>query len=295
MELPLRAVYFDENHDSSWISKATWGTTISNHFAERGYSRLDALGLARWLEGHSAQASACRSTVVFAQDLIPTEICPDASANNPVRHYLDNGGRVVWIGDIPFWSKSLGAGKEHEQIWRYGTHFANLGVQPLFADSSSRATWLGSLGAKLLSSWYSQRPAAVELPSPKTGQLLPNQPRVKWSTQGTSVAPLASVNVTLSPEAWNGLVITRWKRSGKRVGSLNLGAMGGSVGVDWTEAFPKELSFEPMRLAAAWRIAFNPSYPHQGFYRFFDSGSSGTSPPSGLLEDMVTLAESSTL
>jgi len=287
----LRAVYFDGRHDSSWIPKETWGIAIRDHLASRGYEKVDAIQLKQWLEANTEESTASRSALVFAQDLVPSELCPSASANNPVREYLDSGGRIVWIGDVPFWSKSLGTGKDREQIWRYGTHYAMLGVQPLLADSSGRTKWLAGPGDGLKSSWYSERPAAVEVSLTKAGRSLWSAVGKNWSSQDLAVTPLASAEVTLHPEAWNGLVITRWKKAGKRVGSVGLGAFGTSASVDWTEAFPKELSLAPLRLAAAWHVAFNRSHPQQGFYRFFDTGAFGTRPPAPLMEDLTILAE----
>ena len=280
------------------------GATIRRGFPRRpGGSRLEtisqvedtkrstAIQLKQWLEANTEESTASRSALVFAQDLVPSELCPSASANNPVREYLDSGGRIVWIGDVPFWSKSLGTGKDREQIWRYGTHYAMLGVQPLLADSSGRTKWLAGPGDGLKSSWYSERPAAVEVSLTKAGRSLWSAVGKNWSSQDLAVTPLASAEVTLHPEAWNGLVITRWKKAGKRVGSVGLGAFGTSASVDWTEAFPKELSLAPLRLAAAWHVAFNRSHPQQGFYRFFDTGAFGTRPPAPLMEDLTILAE----
>jgi hypothetical protein len=291
MSHAIKAVYFDERHDSSWIPKETWGTVIRDYLAERGYDKLDAIQLKRWLEERSAESTASRSALVFAQDLIPAELCPSASANNPVREYLDSGGRIVWIGDVPFWSKSLGVGKDREQIWTYGTHYAVIGVQPLLADSSGRVKWLAGPGDGLKSSWYSERPAAVEVGPTKAGRSLRSAVGQAWNSQGLAVTSLASAEVTLHPDAWNGLVISRWKKAGKRVGSIGLGALGTSASVEWTEAFPREMSLTPLRLAAAWHVAFNRSYPQQGFYRFFDTGAFGTRPPAQLLEDLTLLAE----
>jgi hypothetical protein len=286
----FRAVYFDEEHDASWIDKETWGKAITRDLTDRGYETVDAAGLAGWLLDRKKGSSASRSTLVFSQDLVPFELCTDASANNPVREYLDAGGRIVWIGDIPFWSKSVGRGRPHEQIWMYGAHYANLGVQPLFPDSSSRVTWVAGPSEGLKSSWYSQRPAAVE-GAPRASGRKSDSSAFDWNPQGLALTPLASAWVTLHPEAWNGLILARWKMSGKRVGSLGLGNLGSSVKVDWTEPFPKELSLTPLRLAAAWHIAFRPESPRQGFYRFFDTASFGSSPPATLLEDIVALAE----
>ncbi|MGA8303749.1 MAG: hypothetical protein WA691_04060 [Thermoplasmata archaeon] len=287
-----RAVYFDEEHDSSWIDKETWGKGITRYLADREYERVDASGLAGWLLDRKKGSTATRSVLAFSQDLVPFELCPDASANNPVREYLDAGGRIVWIGDIPFWSKSVGRGRPHEQIWMYGAHHANLGVQPLFSDSSSRVTWVAGPGEGLKSSWYSQRPVAVEIgATSRSSGRKSVPPPPEWSDQGLAFTPLATAQVTLHPEAWNGLVIARWKMTGKRVGSLGLGNLGSSVKLDWSEPFPPELSLTPLGLAAAWHIAFRPETPRQGFYRFFDTGSFGSEPPVALLEDIVALAE----
>jgi len=63
--------------------------------------------------------------------MVPETILgPLNSPNDLIRRYLDAGGRVVWIGDHPFWSKAvIRKNKDREEIWMHGAHYGMLGVE----------------------------------------------------------------------------------------------------------------------------------------------------------------------
>jgi hypothetical protein len=46
------------------------------------------------------------SILVFAQDIAPYDVFDEFSPNALVRRYLDNGGTVLWMGDIPFFYRT---------------------------------------------------------------------------------------------------------------------------------------------------------------------------------------------
>ena len=277
-----RTVYFDEGRASSWIDRR-WAEKISAFFENEGFQKMNAIELRDWFADSLKREDPADQVVVFSQDLVPDTVMSPGSSNNLMRYFLDKGGRAVWIGDIPFWTISLPASKngpDRQEVWQHGTHHAMLYVEPLIAESSSVSCWAPDWDRGLGSHWYSQRPVDVEVGS--TGPFV-------QSHGGARVEVIAYADVTLLPTAGNALTITRWKKSGKKVGSIGLGSAGFSGNVSWTEQFPKELSFKPLKLACAWRVVFN-QHERGGFYRLWDCGTTLQEPPKSLLDDMLALS-----
>lgn len=279
-----KIVYHDESYPSSWISKE-WSNEITTALNDRGFDEKNATELREWLMDRLDEKETHESVVVFSQDMIPDTLLSSLnSPNDLIRKYLDYGGRVVWIGDIPFWSKGhpISTGeKSREEIWMHGTHYAMLGVQPLIAESSSPCKWVVGWNKKIKSRWYSHRPINIEI-----GQFVYSAHRLNLK-----IEPLAYAEVTLSPCDWNALVITRWKKAGKKVGNFGLSILKyGGLNVTLTEKFPEELALKPKRLACAWHVSFHEDYTHQGFYRIWDCSTSDDKPPKTLIESLSVLA-----
>ncbi|MHA1859754.1 MAG: hypothetical protein ACTSVF_01480 [Candidatus Asgardarchaeia archaeon] len=274
-------VYFDERYPSSWIDKDRWGKKIVEYMESKGFEKKDAEELKSWLKERLKGKDSYETVVVFSQDMVPETVLSSLnSPNDLIRRYLDAGGRIVWIGDHPFWSKAVLRGdKDREEIWMYGAHYAMLGVEVLIGESSFKCEWIGEWCGRMRSRWYSHRPINIE---------------VKQERLNLEIEPLAYAEVTLLPTSWNTLVISRWKRAGKKIGAFNLGANLGTLGISGgltlTEEFPKELSYESQKLACAWHISFNKKHRKQGFYRLWDCGTIDDEPPENLLEDIHTLA-----
>ncbi len=274
------AVYYDKAYPSQWLRRHS--ADLSRQLTAQGFKRLDAEELEVWMRQKVDNKTAGQSSVVFSQDIVPDTIFPDAvdCANVLLRKYLDEGGRVVWLGDIPLWLRgfSRSSNNQTQEVWQFGVPTAMLGIVPLIADSSSKCIWVDNLKQVMKSSWYSMRPINI---------------RNHTNFIGLQIIPLALVNVTLIPSSYNIIQISRWKKARTRVtqGSAQLGAMGYGVGggLSVAETFPKELSIEKsMRLACAWQIRFNALYPTQGFYRMLDA--QFTELNSTILDDIRTLA-----
>jgi hypothetical protein len=283
-------VFYDESLPSSWINER-WPTRIRDYSTKEGFEEKNALQLSTSIKEILGEGGTGTSAIVFSQDLVPRQLLR-SSPIGPLRDYLDAGGRVVWVGDIPLWTQSFPKRKEQfqgqaretdrEEVWQSGLHYAMLPVHPLIAESSSLCEWAPELQNKMKSRWYSLRPVNVQVGG-------------NWNARfdgELSITPLASANVTLIPNAYNALVITRWKKSGRQISSygVSAGAMGIGGNLTFTEKFPKELSLQRMNLACAWRVSYNKRFPRQGFYRMWDCGDREDDPPSALLEDMLRLA-----
>jgi len=57
------------------------------------------------MEERLKKQDAHKTCVVFSQDMVPNILAPDYSPSIILRTYLDEGGRIVWLGEIPFYRK----------------------------------------------------------------------------------------------------------------------------------------------------------------------------------------------
>jgi hypothetical protein len=90
------ATYIGESY--SWIKlQKTRGTVIR-----------DPKELVRWLYANPG------SYLIFGTDVIPIELYDPAQAKSPLFDFLDNGGKVIWLGDIPFYYIEKEKGKKSE-------------------------------------------------------------------------------------------------------------------------------------------------------------------------------------
>jgi len=102
-------VYRDENYHRSWVSAEASRKIIeylsSEERKEKRFEVLDAEGLKTWIEKRLGKKDTYGSCIVFSQDMVPEELAPDCSPSIILRAYLDAGGRIIWIGEIPFYYK----------------------------------------------------------------------------------------------------------------------------------------------------------------------------------------------
>ncbi len=129
--LPNAVVYYDTKYPTSWIG-APRNLSIANFLNQTGaaspandprnptgvsctnqtgpsapcgrtFVRYDATQLAYWMRNATARDKARGSVAVFSQDVCPDTVCENLTVNNTIARYLAAGGRVVWVGDIPFY------------------------------------------------------------------------------------------------------------------------------------------------------------------------------------------------
>ncbi len=176
-KVPKYVVYRDEAYPTSWIEfgnpkKISYYLTNNNR--EKQFVELNATQLEDWIEQLVKNKDASNRVVVFSQDVIPITVYHDKS-DNLLREYLFYGGRIVWIGDIPFFS--LGSDttkikvevdgkpviKEIKQPFKLGIRpndvYAIFGGSPSFAfsDLKVKITESGEKH-KIRHRWYSMRP-----------------------------------------------------------------------------------------------------------------------------------------
>ena len=96
--------------DAEWQPRASSpkvADAVGRFFADRGYQRLDASSIARFMQDR--QADRARSVVVFATDALPPAL---VEGEVPLlRRYLEAGGKVIWTGVPPRMLATDDAGK----------------------------------------------------------------------------------------------------------------------------------------------------------------------------------------
>ena len=99
---PRLAVYWDdEGMDRSNLGGQEAHRRIPDHFARKGYERLDTLAIAQFMEARVRDRTP--SVVVFGMDYLPRAITgePDGLETSLFRRYLDSGGKVLWLSNPP--------------------------------------------------------------------------------------------------------------------------------------------------------------------------------------------------
>ncbi len=154
------SVYFDTSYPSSYIdTKKGYPLKIATFFKSKGIPILNAVEthnfIVKSLENHDSNFKV----IIFSQDIVPETICEESTSNTLLREYLDAGGNIVWMGDIPLFNIGKENNAELIPAYRYGAPVYVLGIIPLFVSTlkSVDFSFLGeTLG--LRHHWTSTRP-----------------------------------------------------------------------------------------------------------------------------------------
>ena len=95
---PRKAVFWEALPGNPWFTFGV-GEWVRDYFKDNGYEVLDTKGLNSFLKKQSDEGGA--SVVVFANNRFPHSLANDTTTGNPVRRYLDAGGKVVLLGNNP--------------------------------------------------------------------------------------------------------------------------------------------------------------------------------------------------
>jgi eukaryotic-like serine/threonine-protein kinase len=141
---PKRAVFFDSAYLR--VAQIENAGDIAKYLANRGYSTLSAAGLTRFMEERIDDRVP--SVIVFAIDFVPADASIAPLRSSVFRRYLDNGGKVVWLGLPPdIWPVEPKHGERqglNEVVWDAPTDL--LGVshfEAIFDQRSVRSTTAG--------------------------------------------------------------------------------------------------------------------------------------------------------
>jgi hypothetical protein len=154
-----KAVYYDPTYGTGgWVGAGA--DAIDQYFTAAGYKELDAAGLADFMKSHAQ--SKTPSVVVMPTDLFPETVVDISSGavtkTNIINDYMNNGGRVVYFGDVPFYNIAKADATNYSPGDNGGITI--LGFSRNGNNDANYATTPSPVGAALglKSSWTSQRP-----------------------------------------------------------------------------------------------------------------------------------------
>jgi len=283
-----KVVYFDGKYTTSWI-RPNIARDIASFLSKRAFSVLNAIQLRNFMLNFMDNKIK-DAVVVFSMDVAPDTVLDDDSANCLIRQFLDAGGRIVWIGDVPFWhigKKGIKSIAKHERkedlLWyRRGAHVAVLGVNPVIRTASSEAVNITREGRimGLKHVWSGVRPVEVpkELGSRlwwKNIRLIIRKGKGHANTRYIgSVSKDRGMFVLAQSRYLTGrpviLLKKRWRirvRSAEITLPPKLDVAPGTS--EEEEARPEEREFWK-RYANAWFKNFNKDKPLSGFIRIWD-------------------------
>ncbi|HOX28943.1 MAG TPA: hypothetical protein PLQ76_07310, partial [bacterium] len=101
-EQPKLVVYYDEGYPVSWMTKSC-SQEVKEFTSVLGFESLDAKQLGGWMET-AAEKGAAGTMLIMSMDVVPDTVVGEApSPTALIRKYLDAGGTIIWMGDVPFY------------------------------------------------------------------------------------------------------------------------------------------------------------------------------------------------
>lgn len=146
-------VYRDPSYTTNWISH-NFADAITEVLVQNDFKSCDASELQTWMKRALTENS--KSFIVFSQDVMPDLVLNSSDSSALIRRYLDNGGTVLWMGDIPCFNRGRKLiekvemfKKKSDLLWYQHTGFVGvLGVFPVIC-TPSKPVDIKKLGKKL--------------------------------------------------------------------------------------------------------------------------------------------------
>ncbi len=279
-------VYRDEEYTTSWISHEL-ADEIANYLKGKGFNVLGAKELGDWMKEVIRSEGTKDTVVVFAQDVAPdtvfedigtTPLIDNMGATVLIRQYLDFGGKVVWIGDMPFSYQGKTGAKNPEELKNVyknayyrtdlrGASINVLSVIPIFLYAPRGPVEITKEGRKwgIETAWSSLRPIVIDK---KTRELTEYLAETEGLIAGLSIAYKKR-----GPGNW-------LKRNLRRIKSFSIGV--GEVSIDAEVGDDKEKIPNKEKIpkipqpefyeeyASAWFKNFKKKEPKSGFVRIWD-------------------------
>ncbi|TBR17439.1 hypothetical protein EPO15_16915 [bacterium] len=127
-----RVAFYDPAYETGWVHDPAG---IARLLALRhGFIVLDARRLAAWMKAATARDPS-KTVCVLLQGFVPDTIAEKKSAQCTARRYLDAGGRLVSVGDVPFYQIGTADGGRKE--WGDEGHKAVLGIDHVWGSSGT--------------------------------------------------------------------------------------------------------------------------------------------------------------
>lgn len=159
-DLPKYVVYYDEDYPTWWVSRQV-SSEVRDDLLEHDFKAFDAKSLKKWME-EAIEKRVKKTVVVMSQDVIPDTLCPEISQEVLIRNYLNSGGRIIWMGDIPFYYQ----GKKGGNVVTWGSEAGDeiLGFYPSIISLEKPNKVVLTLEAKnfgISQDWGGIRPVRV--------------------------------------------------------------------------------------------------------------------------------------
>jgi len=248
------AIYRDIKYPTSWIDN-NFSLRITNLSEYLCAEIVNAEQLRTFMRDSISQKTSHLRLVVFSQDIVPTTVLDDYSSTNTFREFLDAGGSILWIGDIPLFYAGDYNREFNEpfrrHIWESGAPLHILGLTHVYSNPKSTVhiTDMGfEIGLKR--KWSGVRPTV----------------RDKF------IKPLAySENLNLRPYT---NIPPRRSLLMRFLDFLRRIKVVGPTGIEFRPPTTQETEIGDMQFHKthlnAWIKIFNPNYPFSGFYRIWD-------------------------
>jgi hypothetical protein len=276
-----KIVYYDENYPCCWIDHKK-ASEIANFLRQKDFEILSADDLGVWMKKVIVEETN-NTVVVFSLDIAPDTVLDDPSSNALVKQFLDTGGRIIWIADVPFFRRGRKGSKsvsempdEDQNFWRTGAPASILGINPV-SSTPIEAVKMTVNGSEmgLRATWSGLRPIAVD------------RERIWKRLFAMSIPKDRRIKVLAKSRS---LVAYPWIRSEKkwRFGIHRVEvSVTPKIEIAPTEA-AQELQVYWETYANAWHKNFDNKFPLSGFIRIWDYSPRILTPT--MLEDLHSIA-----
>ncbi len=149
-----RFVYFDPNLATMWIAPGE-ARVYRDYLVGNGFEEVDSGGLRGLME-----RGGPNTVVVMAQDVVPDTVASQ-HGDSVIREYLEIGGTVIWMRDIPFYY----LGSSDGSVLEWGTEGAATVLEVSIAgweEQGEVAISVEGQEAGLTRTWISSRPVPRE-------------------------------------------------------------------------------------------------------------------------------------
>lgn len=263
------AVYYDPKFPSCWISHSrSYPKKIADFFAKNEVRLLDANQLRDFMLEAINDKVAHKKLVVFSQDAAPNTVAENYYSTTTLREYLDAGGSILWIGDIPLYYIGEPGKEKPTLVDVYGTPTNMLGIVPVYAYHPKTTVTIKALGRRigLRSKWSGTRPILRDK-------------GIKVLAESESVACRYYIDIerrkNLLARFWDWIrTIRTFKAATFEIG------VGVSEEKKRKKAGVPEIHVHETHVNG-WMKCFNDYYPNSGFYRIWDY------EPRNLTDNMV--------
>jgi hypothetical protein len=246
-------VYYDPTYDPECTTKfinPDISKVIIEFLKNKGFQVLNAYELRDAMLAVVKQEKE-RVVIVFAQDVAPDTVLDDHAPTALIRQFLDSGGSIVWVGDVPFYYQATGDGEIDRNWYLKGSPATMLGVRPTTAleipkTSITRAG--GRFGIQ--HRWTGIRPILADS---------------RVTVLAEAKCPIAVAMYQLNRPRW-------WHEWLNKIRKFSLGTASFNMGVELEVIKGKQPNevIWGKKLANAWFINFNRERNRTGFLRIWD-------------------------